>query len=93
MVLFSLGGAFDVCNASDEPVCRLKGKWTGWDFRFTDERREYAHVTKKWNGIGKELLTSADSYVVNISDSVPEEDPVRPLILASVMCIDMVLKE
>lgn len=52
-----------------------------------------AQVTKKWAGLGKELFTSADNYALEISDSVPKNDSVRPLILAAVMCIDMVLKE
>jgi uncharacterized protein YxjI len=71
----------------------LNGKWTGWDFRFVNNGTEYAHVTKKWAGIGKELFTSADNYVLEISESIPEDDSVRQLILAAVMCIDMVLKE
>ena len=91
--LFSIGGAFNVLNAEDNPICQLKGKWTGWDFRFTNNGTEYAHVTKKWAGIGKELFTSADNYVLEISETVPEDDVVRQLILAAVMCIDMVLKE
>ena len=91
--LFSIGGKFDVLDAVDNPVCTLKGKWTGWEFRFCDGETELAKVTKKWNGIGKELFTSADNYVLSISDSVPADSPMRPLILAAVMCIDMVLKE
>ncbi len=90
---FSLGGAFNVLNANDEPICALKGKWTGWDFKFLFEDRELAHVTKKWAGLGKELFTSADNYVLKISDSVPADNPSRKLILAAVMCIDLVLKE
>ena len=91
--LFSIGGAFTVLNANDTPVCQLKGKWTGWDFRFLAGETELAHVMKKWAGIGKELFTSADNYVLQISDSVPADNVARQLILAAVMCIDMVLKE
>ena len=90
---FSIGGAFTVLDANDNPICMLKGKWTGWDFRFMDGETELAHVTKKWAGLGKELFTSADNYVLEISQSVPADSPVRQLILAAVMCIDMVLKE
>ena len=91
---FSLGGAFDLLDNFDNPTCRLKGKWTGWDFKFIDSNEmELAHVTKKWAGLGRELLTSADNYILQISDSVPADDPVRQLIMAAVMCIDMVLKE
>ncbi len=90
---FSIGGAFSVLDARDNPICQLKGKWTGWNFRFMSGEKELAHVTKKWTGIGKELFTSADNYVLEISESVPADDPIRQLILAAVMCIDMVLKE
>lgn len=90
---FSIGGAFNLLDADEKPVCSLKGKWTGWDFQFLNGEIELATVSKKWSGIGKELFTSADNYVLQISDSVPAEDVRRPLILAAVMCIDMVLKE
>ena len=50
-------------------------------------------MTKKWAGIGKELFTSADNYMLTIADSVRPEDPRRLLLLAAVMSIDMVLKE
>jgi uncharacterized protein YxjI len=91
---FSIGGAFTVLNANDEPVCDLKGKWTGWDFKFiAPGGTELAHVTKKWAGLGKELFTSADNYVLQIYDNVPKDSPIRQLIMGAVMCIDMVLKE
>ena len=54
---------------------------------------ELAKVSKKWAGLGKELFTSADNYMLEISDEVPPDNPVRQLILGAVMCIDMVLKE
>ena len=91
--LFSIGGAFKVLDADDNEVCALKGKWTGWDFRFLAGDNELAHVSKKWAGIGKEMFTSADNYVLEISPSVPAGSPGRKLIMAAVMCIDMVLKE
>jgi uncharacterized protein YxjI len=91
--LFSIGGSFNVLDANDNPICLLKGKWSGWDFRFMAGETELAHVTKKWAGIGKELFTSADNYVLEISESVPTDNAGRQLILAAVMCIDMVLKE
>lgn len=91
--LFSIGGAFRVFDPDGNEVCYLKGKWTGWDFRFLAGDRELAHVTKKWAGLGKEIFTSADNYVLAISDEVPAGSPIRKLILAAVMCIDLVLKE
>ncbi len=91
--LFSIGGRFDVLDASDTTVCTLKGKWTGWNFKFERDGAQLAEVSKKWAGAGKELFTSADDYMLQIAESVPRDAPIRPLILAAVMCIDMVLKE
>lgn len=54
---------------------------------------ELAHVSKKWAGLGKELFTSADNYMLEIKPVVAPNSPVRQMILAAVMCIDMVLKE
>jgi uncharacterized protein YxjI len=72
----------------------LKGNWTGWDFRFVSaDNKEFASVSKKWSGLGKEMFTSADNYVLQISNDVPADHPLRQLILAAVMCIDLVLKE
>ena len=90
---FSIGGAFDVLDEKEQKICTLQGKWTGWEFRFRQGETELALVTKKWAGLGKELFTTADNYVLSVSPSVAADAPVRGLILAAVMCIDMVLKE
>lgn len=91
--LLSIGGAFDVYGPNDQLLCSLKGKWTGWEFRFMAGDTEFASVTKSWAGIGRELFTSADNYMLRISDAVPADHPLRPLIVAAVMSVDMVLKE
>ncbi len=90
---FSIGGKFDVLDADNKVLCTLKGKWTSWEFKFASDTVEYAYVTKKWAGFGKELFTSADNYMLTIHDSAPHNSSLRKLILAAVMCIDMVLKE
>jgi uncharacterized protein YxjI len=90
----SIGGKFEVLDASERPLCMLKGKWTSWDFKFvSNDGKEFATVTKKWSGLGKELFTSADNYILQISSQVPADNPLRMLIMAAVMCIDLVLKE
>lgn len=90
---FSIGGKFDVLDAQEQVACTLKGKWTSWDFRFVQGNAELAAVSKKWAGLGKELFTSADNYMLSIDPGVPANDQRRLLIVAAVMCIDMVLKE
>ncbi|MDU0113911.1 MAG: hypothetical protein ACJAZB_000114 [Psychrosphaera sp.] len=91
--LFSIGGKFDVLDQNEQVLCSLEGNWVGWDFYFKDGETTLAHVTKKWGGLGAEMFTSADNYVLEINPEVPAEHPIRKLILAAVMCIDMVLKE
>lgn len=90
---FSIGGKFNVLDPQDNVLCTLKGKWTSWDFKFLKGDVELAHVSKKWAGLGKELFTTADNYMLEIKDTVPQNDPIRIMIMAAVMCIDMVLKE
>ncbi|MEW5852778.1 MAG: phospholipid scramblase-related protein [Myxococcota bacterium] len=91
--LFSIGGAFQVSDAEGRPTCELKGSWTSWEFKFLRGDATLATVSREWGGLGRELLTTADNYVLNIEPTVAYDDPVRALILAAVLCIDMVLKE
>jgi uncharacterized protein YxjI len=92
--LFSLGGKFIVYDNAGNPICKIQGKWHSWTFKFMSfDKREFAMVSKKWAGLGKELFTSADNYMLEIKDNVGPDDPLRVLILAAVMCVDMVLKE
>ncbi len=90
---FSIGGKFDVLDPQDNIICTLKGKWTSWDFKFLRDNIELANVSKKWAGFGKELFTTADNYMLSIDDAVKKDDSARCLILAAVLCIDMVIKE
>jgi len=90
---FSFGGKFEVLNTSNQLLCTLTGNWKSWDFSFAKDTIEFAKVNKKWAGIGKELFTSADNYMLQVSDKIPNDNPIRQLILAAVFCIDLVLKE
>jgi uncharacterized protein YxjI len=89
----SIGGAFTVLDDEDQPLCHLKGRWTSWEFTFEQNGVEFAKVTKKWAGLGKELFTTADNYILEIDDAVSPDSPLRTLILGAVFCIDMILKE
>jgi uncharacterized protein YxjI len=91
--LFSLGGGFWVYDDQDQQVAEIRGDWIGWNFRFLDVHgRELGRVTKKWAGIGKELFTSADNYIIDLN---PEQASLATsaLLLAAGLAIDMVFKE
>jgi uncharacterized protein YxjI len=90
---FSLRSRFSVVGTNDQPLCMLQGNWTSWDFKFMAGDHELARVTKKWAGLGKELFTTADNYILSIAEDVPADNPIRGLIFGAVMCIDLVLKE
>ena len=91
--LFPFGNNFDMLDKSENLVCKLKGNFIGWNFKFLKGDSEVGIVTKKWAGIGKEMFTSADNYILEIKDKVEKDSPLRLLILAAVICIDMVIKE
>jgi len=90
---FSIGGAFDVLDARGRAVCRLQGDYRGLEFRFlAPDKIELARVTKTWAGLKKELFTGADHYLLEIEDAVPQDGVIRRLLLASAICIGMVIK-
>jgi uncharacterized protein YxjI len=90
--VFSLGGAFRVFDASGNEVALVKGDWKGWNFTFQDKAgAELGSITKQWSGIGKELFTSADNYVIALKqESAPA---VAMLLLAAGLAVDTVFKE
>ena len=91
--LFPLGNNFEIFDDKGDFVSKLDGSLIAWNFKFLKDENTIATVTKKWSGIGKELFTSADNYVLDINDSVERTSPLRRLIFGAVICIDMVLKE
>jgi len=92
--LFSIGGGFHVLDGTEQPVAEIKGDWKGWNFRFlTPDGTEIGRVTKKWAGLGKELFTSADNYVISLSESHVIRADAMPLLLAAGLAIDTIYKE
>jgi len=92
--LISIAGGFLVYDNHDQQVAEVKGNWKGWDFRFLSKGgREIGAVTKKWSGLGKELFTSADNYVISLSDIGSAGPEAGALLLAAGLAIDVVFKE
>lgn len=89
--LLSLGGAFRVFTADGQEIAQVKGDWKGWNFRFLSGETELGLVTKKWAGLGKELFTTADNYIITLHGK--PEPTLTTLLLAAGLAIDTVLKE
>ncbi len=92
--IFSLGGGFHVLDATGRPVAEIKGDWKGWNFRLLNSSGvEIGKVTKQWAGIGKELFTSADNYVIALDETRDLPPGTSALLLAAGLAIDIVYKE
>ena len=92
--LFSIGGGFNVFDNQNQQVAEVKGNWKGWDFKFVNKNgREIGTVTKKWAGLGKELFTSADNYIISLTDLNGNSPAAAALLLAAGLAIDVVYKE
>jgi uncharacterized protein YxjI len=92
--LISIGGGFNVFDNQDQQVAEVKGNWKGWDFKFVSKQgREIGSVTKKWAGLGKELFTSADNYIISLKDLSGASPVASALLLAAGLAIDVVYKE
>jgi uncharacterized protein YxjI len=92
--LFSMGGGFRAYDVHGREVADIKGDWKGWNFRFlAADGSELGMVTKKWAGIGKELFTSADNYVIALDQSRALPPNAAALLLAAGLAVDTVYKE
>jgi uncharacterized protein YxjI len=92
--LFSLGGGFFVFDDHGQQVAEVKGDWKGWNFKLLDiSGNELGVVTKKWAGIGKEMFTSADNYMISLAPTGGGPHNRAALLLAAGLAIDTVFKE
>lgn len=74
-------------------VGTLQGEnWRAWNFSLSDAGgTEVARITKTWEGLAKTMFTTADNYVLQIH--VPLEEPLRSLVVASAVSVDLALKQ
>jgi uncharacterized protein YxjI len=83
---------FDL-EAEGEVVGSLSAEnWRAWNFNVRDPHgTELARITKTWEGLATTMFTTADNYVVQIHDPVPE--PLRSLVVAAALAVDTALKQ
>jgi uncharacterized protein YxjI len=90
---FTLGKpVFTILDANQCELGQITGNWRAWDFAIDVGGRQVGQINKQWNGVAKELFSSADRYLVSVDPALPE-DGRKVLIIASAVTIDMVLKE
>jgi len=66
--------------------------WRAWNFNIRDAQdNEVARITKTFEGLAKTLFTTADNYVVQIHQRLPE--PLHSLVVASSLAVDTALKQ
>ncbi len=66
--------------------------WKAWNFRIEDgDGNEVARITKTFEGILRTSFTTADNYVVQIHQDIPE--PLHSLVVASAVSVDTALKQ
>ncbi|MFE1167266.1 LURP-one-related/scramblase family protein [Nocardiopsis sp. NPDC058789] len=86
------GAAFTLMDAWKRQIGAIEGDFVSRDFRINDHNgHEVARVDRRLPDLG-EILTAADSYALHHRyPSLP--DPLRTLVVASAIAIDLVLRE
>lgn len=86
--------SFVIETTTGEVIGKISGNFIAWNFSITDATDvEIGTISKKWNGITKELFTTADKYIVDILPTYTSNDANKLAIVAAAITIDMVLKE
>ncbi len=84
---------FIITDENQNKIAEINGDWKAWNFSITDASdKSIGVISKKWNGLGKELFTTADKYNVSIEESVVENKN-KIVIVSGAITIDMILKE
>jgi uncharacterized protein YxjI len=80
-------------EAGGQTIGSLNGEnWRAWNFNIQDASgREVARITKTWEGLAKTMFTTADNYVVQIHEPLPQ--PMHSLVIASALGVDTALKQ
>ncbi len=91
---FSFKRYFQLLGPDGAEIGQVKGDWKGWNFTVADPAgAAIGTITKKWAGLGKELFTSADNYVVTIEGAATGQPDRKLLVLCTALAIDAIFKE
>jgi len=93
--IFSWRHVFDMLDpVSGQPMAELRGDWKGWNFQVLGpDGRARAVITKKWSGLGRELFTTADAYMVALAEGASADPSGLALALAAAIALDAARKD
>ena len=81
-------------DANQRPVGSFSGQWGSWTRELVDGSDQViGTMDKKWAGLAKEFFTSADNYIIALSDIGGSSPEIIALLLAAGISIDIVFKE
>lgn len=84
---------FDVQDIQGNTLMEISSPiWRIWTFPFIKQGREVARISKKWSGIGSEIFTDRDNFMVDYFDAKLTNDE-RALVLASAIYVDLMFFE
>jgi uncharacterized protein YxjI len=84
-----LSKRFEIRNAQGLVLFDVSSPfWRIWTFPFRRNERELARVSKKWSGLGSEIFTDRDNFMIEYLDSSLSNDE-RALVLAASLYIDL----
>jgi len=83
----------NVFNSTGTLNAKITGDWKGWNFVINNiSGSQIGIITKKWNGVMKEIFTTADKYNLTV-DPIYSSKEHKIVLLASAISIDMIFKE
>jgi len=77
---------FEINAPSGKLLCRAKFPHI-WTFDIFRGSQKVGQILKKWSGVGKEMFTDADTFMVDFG--VINDDPTKKMILATAFAIDL----
>lgn len=90
---FGLKPRFEILDTANNKIGEIKGDIFAWDFVISDAMgNKIGYIDKEFGSAARELFTTADKYVVEVSPSLYDE-VLRQTIITIACGLDMILKE
>lgn len=84
---------FRVLDAGESQVATIDGDWGAGEFSINDLYNEpMATISRQWSGFTREVLTTADQYVVSIAPDIQDE-PTILVLFSTAIAMDMLFRE